>query len=47
MENKYSNGPWEWWSDNVLWSVPDNDSVLESDDDGKPYGSHAALIAHH
>ena len=47
MENKYSNGPWEWWSDNVLWSVPDNDSVLESDDDGKPYGSHAALISHH
>lgn len=46
MKKKYSEGPWEWWGDNTLWSVTDNNPVLESDDDGKPYGQHAALISH-
>lgn len=46
MSTRYTPGPWRWIGDNALWSEKDGE-VIESGDDGKPWGMHSAEIHHH
>lgn len=46
MSTQHTPGPWYWIGDNALWSEKDGE-VIESGDDGKPYGMHSGEIHHH
>lgn len=46
--NKHTPGPWEWYGPNLLCGGErQSENILNSADDGRPYGHHAALIEHH
>ena len=46
--SKHTPGPWDWYGSNLLCGGKrQSEIILNSADDGKPYGHHAALIEHH
>ena len=46
--SKHTPGPWEWYGPNLLCGGErQSENILNSADDGRPYGDHAALIEHH
>ena len=46
--SKHTPGPWEWYGPNLLCGGErQSENILNSADDGKRYGHHAALIEHH
>jgi len=46
--SKHTPGPWEWYGPNLLCGGErQSENILNSADDGRPYGHHAALIEHH
>ena len=46
--SKHTPGPWKWYGPNLLCGGErQSENILNSADDGKPYGMHSALIEHH
>lgn len=46
MGDKHTPAHWYWFDDNTLWSER-GELILESGDDGKPWGMHSGEIHHH